>query len=219
MPVKIILEKKGKAIPPKQDKTAVIVVGRFQPPTLGHATLINAAKKAWRDNKYDAVIVFIVEGKETSKDKKRNPLSGESREYYLRHSSYSKGLRFAVVSSAFDAFIKCRELGYEPMCVVGGKFVEGEKEENRAEGYKKLLDKYFKDENDEPIDHKAIVLERNQHSDGVAGISGSTVRAAVLNDRFEDFKDMVAITSEKVVKKMFNEIKDALTKKEEEGEE
>lgn len=215
MTVKIILEKRGKQIPPKQDKTAVIVVGRFQPPTLGHATLINAAKKAWRDGKYDAVIVFIVAGKETGKDKKRNPLSGESRQYYLEHSSYSKGLRFAVVGSAFDAFIKCRELGFEPMAVVGGKFVEGEKEENRAEGYKNLLDKYFKDENDEPIEHKAIVLERNQHSDGVAGISGSTVRAAVLADRYDDFRDMVAVTSDKVAKKMFNELKDAMTKKEE----
>lgn len=215
MPVKIILEKKGKAIPPMQNKTAAIVIGRFQPPTLGHATLINAAKKAWRENKYDAVIVFIVEGKETSKNKKKNPLSGESREFYLKHSSFSKGLKFAVVGSAFDAFIKCRELGYEPMCVVGGKFVEGEKEENRAEGYKALLDKYFKDNDGEPIEHKAVVLERNQHSDGVAGISGSTVRAAVLADRYDDFADMVALTSDKLIKRMFNELKDALTKKEE----
>jgi cytidyltransferase-like protein len=218
MPIKIILEKKGKAIPSKQNKTAVVIIGRFQPPTLGHGALINAAKKAWREGKYDAVILFIVEGKETSKDKKHNPLTGEQRMFYLKHSSYSKGLKFSVVGSAFDAFIRCRELGYEPMCVVGGKFVEGEKEENRAEGYKALLDKYFKDENDDQIEHKAVVLERNQHSDGVASISGSTVRAAVLADRFDDFKDMVAITSEKLVKRMFNDIKDALTKKKEKEE-
>lgn len=216
MTVKIILEKRGKAIPPKQDKTAVIVIGRFQPPTKGHSLLMNAAKKAWRDGKYDAVIVFVVEGKETSKDTKRNPLSGDARQYYLEHSSYSKGLRFAVVGSAFDAFIKCRELGFEPMAVVGGKFVEGEKEENRAEGYKNLLDKYFKDENDEPIDHKAIVLERNQHSDGVSGISGSTVRAAVMADRYEDFAEMVALPSEKLIKKMWNDLKDSLVKKDKE---
>lgn len=216
MTVKIILEKKGKAIPTQQQQTAVVVIGRFQPPTLGHATLINAAKKAWREGKYDAVIVFIVEGKETSKDKKHNPLPGESRKFYLKHSSYSKGLKFAVVGSAFDAFIKCRELGYEPMCVVGGKFVEGEKEENRAEGYKKMLDKYFKTPDGDAIEHKAVVLERNQHSDGIAGISGSTVRAAVLADRFDDFAEMVAVTSEKLVKRMYDELKDALTAPKEE---
>jgi cytidyltransferase-like protein len=218
MTVKIILEKKGKAIPTKQEKTAVVIIGRFQPPTLGHATLINAAKKAWRENKYDAVIVFIVEGKETSKDKKHNPLTGEQREYFLKHSTYSKGLRFAVVGSAFDAFIKCRELGFEPMCVVGGKFVEGEKEENRAEGYKKMLDKYFKDEDGEPIEHKAVVLERSQNGEGVQSISGTTVRAAVLADRYHDFAEMVATSSEKVTKKMFAELKAALTAKEKDEE-
>jgi FAD synthase len=213
MPIQIILENRGKPIPPKQDKSAVIVVGRFQPPTKGHAKLMDAAKKAWREGKYDAIIVFIVEGKETSKDKKKNPLTGASRAYYLKHSTFSKGLKFVVVGSAFDAFIRCRELGYEPTCVVGGKFVKGEKEENRAEGYKKLLDKYFKDENGDAIDHKAITLTRNQHSDGIDGISGSTVRAAVLADRYEDFEDMVDLETEKLTKKMFNELKDALTKK------
>lgn len=216
MTVKIILEKKGKAIPQQQTKTAVVVIGRFQPPTLGHASLINAAKKAWRTGKYDAVIVFIVEGKETSKDKKHNPLSGASREFYLQHSSYSKGLKFAVVGSAFDAFIQCREMGYEPMCVVGGKFVEGEKEENRAEGYKKMLDKYFKTPDGDAIDHKAVVLERNADSDGVEGISGSTVRAAVIADRFDDFKDMVALSSEKLAQRMYDELKAALSPQKEE---
>lgn len=219
MPTKIILEKKnGKPIPPKQEKSAVIVVGRFQPPTLGHSKLINEAKKAWREGKYDTIIVFIVEGKETSKDKKQNPLSGKSRAYYLKHSKFSKGLQFAVVGSAFDAFIRCRELGFEPMCVVGGKFVKGETEENRAEGYKKLLDKYFKDENGDEIDHKAITLERNQHSEGIDGISGSTVRAAVLADRFEDFCDMVGLETEKLERKMFDELKKALTEKEDDDE-
>ena len=41
----------------------------------------------------------------------------------------------------FDSFIKVREMGYEPICVVGGK----DDDENRAEGYKQILDKYFND--------------------------------------------------------------------------
>jgi hypothetical protein len=215
MTVRIVLEKQGSKLPPKQDKTAVLLIGRFQPPTLGHSKLIDAAKKAFRKYGYDAVIVCVVEGKETSKDTKVNPLSGKSRVFYLQNSKYGKALKYSVVGSAFDAFIKCREMGYEPMCVVGGKFVTGDKEENRAQGYKALLDKYFKEDDGTSIDHKAVVLERDPDSSGIDGISGSTVRAAVLADRYEDFKDMVALDSDELVQQMFDELKEKLTTKEE----
>lgn len=213
MSINIILEKKDSKLPKKQDKTAVLLIGRFQPPTLGHAQIINAAKKAFRKYKYDCVMVCVVEGKETSKDKSVNPLSGDSRVYYLENSTYGKALRYTVVKSAFDAFIKCRELGYEPMCVVGGKFVTGEKEENRAEGYKKLLDKYFKEDDDTPIEHRAVVLERDPDDSGVKGISGSTVRAAVLADRYDDFKEMVGMDTDDLAKKLFDELKQHLVSK------
>jgi hypothetical protein len=211
MAIRIILEKKNEPLPPKQDKTAVLIIGRFQPPTIGHGKLINAAKKAWREDKYDAVILFVVEGKKTSKDKKKNPLSGESRVFYLENSKYGKGLKFAVVGSAFDAFIKCREMGYEPMAVVGGTF--NDDEENRAEGYKKLLDKYFKDQDGGDIDHKAIVLQRDEDSSGIDGVSGSIVRAAVMSGRYEDFQEMVAVEGD-LVKQLYDELKAALSEKE-----
>jgi cytidyltransferase-like protein len=210
MPVKIILEKKGSNIPPQQEKTAVVIIGRFQPPTIGHTAIINAAKKAFRKYKYDAIIVCVIAGKETSKDKQKNPLSGESRVYYLENSSYGKGIKYLVAGSAFDAFIKCREMGYEPMCVVGGHFVSGENEENRAEGYKQILDKYFKAKDGDTIDHKTVVLDRDTSAGDVKGVSGSTVRAAVLHDKYEDFREMVAVDSDEIAKKMWNELKDNL---------
>jgi len=213
MPIKILLEKKDSPMPPKQDKTAVLIIGRFQPPTKGHTALVDTAKKAFRKYKYDAIVVCVVEGKESSKDKSKNPLSGKSRVYYLQNSKYGNGIQYVVVKSAFDAFIKCRELGYEPMCVVGGHFVDGSKEENRAVDYKGLLDKYFTEDDGTPITHKAVVLDRDSGASGVEGISGTTVRAAVKADRFDDFKDMVAIENEKIVKQMFDEMKSSLEKK------
>lgn len=209
MSVKIILEKKGSSIPPQQEKTAVVIIGRFQPPTRGHSAVINAAKKAFRKYKYDAIIICVIAGKETSKDKQKNPLSGSSRVYYLENSSYGKGIKYLVAGSAFDAFIKCREMGYEPMCVVGGHFVSGESEENRAEGYKKILDKYFKDKDGNQIDHRTVILDRDTSANDVKSVSGSAVRAAVLNNKFEDFKDMVAVNGD-VAEKMWNELKNNL---------
>jgi len=215
MPIKILLaEKKGKSTPPMQDKTAVLVIGRFQPPTAGHSAIIDAAKKAFRKYKYDAIIVCVVEGKETSKDKSKNPLSGESRVYYLEHSSYGKGVKYIVVGNVFDAFIKCREMGYEPMCVVGGHFSFGD-EENRAQSYKEILDKYFKQPDGSSIEHKAVVLERDPDAHDVKGVSGTTVRAAVIANKYEDFRDMIAIKNDDVAKQMWNELRENLEDKNE----
>jgi cytidyltransferase-like protein len=206
MTVRIILEKKGSTIPPMQHKTCVLVIGRFQPPHLGHKVIINAAKKAWRKYKYDAIVVCVVEGKQSSKNKKQNPLSGTSRVMYLENSKFGKGIHFEIVSNAFDAFVKCRELGYEPMCVVGGKFTDGEKVEDRAQGYKELLDKYFKD-GESDISHRAISITRNSMSDRVDGISGSIIRAAVISDRFEDFTEMISLDNTELISQMWNELR------------
>ncbi len=199
-----LLESKKKPLPGKQDKTAVVCLGRFQCPHKGHELLVNAAKKAFRKGKYDAVIICIIDGKETRKDKTVNPLSAESREYYLKHATFTKGVKIVVAVNAFEAFIKCRELGYEPMCVVGGKSDDGE---DRAETFKTLLDKYLKDDDGTPIVHKAISLERDPTSETAKGVSGTLVRAAVVNDKYEDFADMVSFDSELVTKKLFAELK------------
>ncbi len=199
-----LIEAKNKPLPRKQSKTAVVCIGRFQCPHKGHELLINAAKKSFRKDKYDAVIICVINGKETRKDKSVNPLSGESREYYLKHSTFTKGTKIIVATNAFEAFIKCRELGYEPMCVVGGKSDDGE---DRAETFKSLLDKYLTNDDGTSIVHKAISLKRDPTSETAKGISGSLVRAAVTNNKFEDFKDMVSFDSELVTKKLFDELK------------
>jgi nicotinamide mononucleotide adenylyltransferase len=213
MPIRIILESKDSPLPPKQKKTSILVIGRFQPPTKGHGHLINAAKKAWREYKYDAIIVCIVDGKETSKNKKKNPLSGDSRKFYLEHSNYSKGLQFVIVGSAFEAFIKSREMGYEPMAVVGGKFVN-DKKEDRPKGYKELLDKYFKNDDGSEIEHKAVTLERDPEAEGIESVSASTVRAAVMSNLYDDFKDLTDLENEKLTRKMFDEMQASMSNKE-----
>lgn len=209
MTVKVVLEgKKDDELPPMQDKSAVVMIGRFQPFQKGHLAILNAAKKAFRKHKYDKVILCIIEGKQSSKDKKKNPLTGKQRKYYIEQSEASVGVDIIIASNVFDAFVKCREAGYEPMCVVGGKFT-GDDKEDRAKAYKGILDKYFTTPDGKEINHRAVTLSRNKNSEKVDGISGTMVRHAVKMDLYDDFKDMVPFTDENVVKKLWNDLKEA----------
>lgn len=209
MSIRIIIEKQEN--PGKQKKTAVIVVGRFQPPTLGHARIIDAAKKAFRKQKYDAIVICIIAGKNTSKDKAKNPLSASQRKFYVEHSTFTKGTKVITATNAFDAFMKCRDLGYEPMCVVGGK--DDDTIEDRAETFKKILDKYVTEDDGTPIIHKAITVEREPGADGALGMSGSIARAAVLADKFDDFSEMVSFDNKELAQKLFDDIKKSMEKK------
>lgn len=212
MPIKIIREKKEKQLPPKQQKTAVVVIGRFQPPTKGHAKIVDAAKKYWRKHKLDAIFLFIIEGKETSKDKLKNPLSGNERRRYIKNSTFSVGVKVEVAGSAFDAFAKCRELGYEPVAVAGGKFVSGDKGENRADAFKGILDKYFVDEKGAQIEHYAITVDRDEKSETIKGVSATLARTAAIADRYEDFSEIVSIDNEDIVKELFDRLQSVLIK-------
>jgi hypothetical protein len=203
MTVRLLLEKETD--PGKQDKTAVLVVGRFQPPSLGHARIVDAAKKAFHKYKYDAIFICVIAGKQTSKIKSVNPLSAKSRQFYLQHSTFTKGTKIITASNTFDAFLKVRNLGFEPMCVVGGK--DDNTDEDRAEAFKKLLDKYLTDTDGSPIEHKAITVTRTEGSKGTEGVSGSIARAAAKADRFDDFAEMVSFDNPVLVRKLFDEIK------------
>lgn len=189
--------------PARQEKEAVVVIGRFNPPTCGHAKVIETAKKEYVKHKYDAVFVVVVEGKHTSQDKKKNPLTAQSRIKYLTHTRFAKGIKFLVADNAYDALIAVRNAGYEPIVVVGG----ASDEENRADSYQNILDKYFKNPDGTQIGHRAITVKRNPDSDGVAGISGSIVRAAAAAGRYEDFKDWTCLDSESLTRSMYNEIR------------
>lgn len=211
MATQIILENANPDIPPMQRKKCVLVIGRFQPVHLGHKAIFDAAKKAKADNEYDAIVICIVDGAKSGKDKKRNPLSGRSRAQYVSNAGVGRDTKIEIVSNAFDAFAKCRKLGYEPMCVVGGKFAHGE-EENRAQNYKQLLDKYFTNDG-KKIKHKSISVVRDAASGGVAGVSGSKIRAAVKAGKYEDFAEMIALSDPALIKKMWHEMKHSLGEK------
>lgn len=206
------IQEARRPIPPYQKRRAVVCVGRWQPPTKGHGRTINAARKFYRDNKLDAIVVVVVDGTETSKDKRRNPLSAGQRIRYLKASRYGNGVVYLTATNAFAAFIAVREAGYEPYAVVGGRIVDDSvgEVEDRPSAYKEMLDKYFVGPNGKNYDHPAVSLERDLSSGGSDGVSGTAVRNAVADEDYESFRSMVDIEEDDVAERMYRDIKRSL---------
>jgi nicotinamide mononucleotide adenylyltransferase len=206
-----ILEER-RPIPPYQKRRAVVCVGRWQPPTKGHGRTINAARAFYRDAKLDAIVVVIIAGTETSKDKSRNPLSANQRMRYLKASRYGNGVVYLTATNAFEAFIAVREAGYEPYAVAGGRIVDSDvgEVEDRPSAYKEMLDKYFVGPDGKNYNHPAVSLERDLNSTGSDGVSGTAARDAVAAADYEAFRSMVDIEEDDIVERMYRDIKRSL---------
>lgn len=191
---------------PYQNKSAVVVIGRMNPPSKGHIKLINTAKKQMLQDKYDAVIVVVVDGKETSKDKKRNPLSADERIRFLKNNKSCDGVRFVQADGVMSGLYHIRELGFEPLCVVGGS--GGSEDKNTAIAYKEILDKYFLKKG-VPVDHKAVSVERDL-KDVVGRISSTMMRSAAEKGYYEEFAEMAAPVDADSVKRMYDIVRKSM---------
>ena len=211
----------------QQAKRAAVIVGRYNPPTIGHYAVIKAVKAFIMSNKelkLDAVpIVVVVEGKETSKDKQRNPLTGDERIMFMQGSGKADGVRFLKAGSAYAAFEEVRKAGYEPIAIAAGA--------DRGANYLAMLDKYFKTSEGEPIKHRLIELPREETNEEkldknaalndilkytdadipVTMVSASLARLAVQQGEREKFAIIVGLTKKPALATlMFNKIKAAM---------
>ena len=202
---------------PQQKKRAVVLIGRFSPPHLGHYKAINQAKKFIRerpDLKLEATpIVVVIAGKKTSLDKKRNPLSPEDRISFMKYSDRANGVIFEIASNAFEAFEKVRERGFEPIAIAAG--------DDRADGYLELLNNNFVSPQGKKIEHYIVPnLDRQEANLGdvkkssvidVKTVSGTMVRAAIDNDYEDVFIKLVGLEKKpKLAKLMFAKIQKAM---------
>ena len=213
----------------EQSKRAAVIIGRFQPPTIGHYSIMDVVKTFVLDHedlKLDAVpIVVVVEGKETSKDKGRNPLTGDERVSFMKGSGKADGVRFLKAGSAYAAFEEVRKAGFEPIAIAAGS--------DRAQNYLSMLDKYFTSPDGEPIEHYKIELPRTANEAvepkinkdaGLADVlkyvdkdlpismvSASLARLAVKNGEREKFAIIVGLSDKPTLATlMFNKIKVAM---------
>jgi hypothetical protein len=199
----------------------------MNPPTRGHYKVVNAMKAFIRDNPKLGLeaspVVVIVAGSKSDADKRRNPLSGEERKTFMESSGKANGVKFLIAPNAFAAFAKVREAGMEPIAFAAG--------EDRADEYKRILDKHFT-KNGSPVEHHAIKLERDfdsEHDDGenyfrkavemindgdeVSDdmISGSLARYAVRNGEEKAFAYITGLEKKpKLAATLFKKVKEAI---------
>ena len=206
---------------PVSDKRAVVIVGRFQPPTAGHYKLINAAKKFIRENPalllFTKPIVVIVNGSKSSQNKLENPLSVEDRIYFMKHSGKANGVEFLSANNAFNAFNAVRTAGYEPIVIGAGS--------DRVDGYIEMLDTKFTDKNGKKqVHYKLEIPERHElpstrdsleglkgRKVGISELSGSLARKAVELGYFDEFVKIVGLENNlPAAKKMYKMIKESM---------
>lgn len=219
------------ALREQQQKRVAFMIGRLNPPTLGHYKVIDKMKKFIRENpdlKLESTpVIVIIEGKKSSEDKSKNPLTAEERIEFMKASGRANGVIFLIGNNAFTATGKIRDEGYEPIAIGAGS--------DRAKTYKENLDKFFKTPDGEDIEHfiipdldrvvDAVLTKKTEKTKAMDSsldklkekelsddeISGSLARRAVELGFKEEFAKIVGLENKPdLAKKMFNKIKKSM---------
>ena len=196
---------------PKEDKGPVTVAfGRFNPPTIGHQKLFDAAKKAAGKG---ALKIYP----SRSQDAKKNPLDSDTKHDYLQKMFPDHAENIINDSNSrtiFDVLKQAYEDGHSSVqIVVGG---------DRQAEFEKLSQDY----NGKLYDFSAIETisagDRDEKKGGAEGMSASKMRkAATSKDEkagFEEFKKGLPksfLEDEKLAKQLFNTVKKQMAVKKE----
>lgn len=158
----------------EEGRHAVVAFGRMNPPTSGHAALIDHVKAHAEANNADAH-VFLSH----TQDKKKNPLSYETKLGYAQ-KAFGDVVKKSEAKSPLEA-LKQLHGKYDHVTMVAGS--------DRVDEYKNLLNKY----NGHP-DHykfKSIKVvsagDRDPDAEGVLGMSASKMREHAKNNDHESF--------------------------------
>ena len=191
-----------------KSKTAVMVFGRFNPPTIGHGKLLESASNTARRFKAD----LFVYGSQ-SQDPKKNPLSNKQKMGYMKEMfpSFKNSIQADPnIRSAIDAAVKLNE--YDQLVMVVGS--------DRVADFKKLLEQYNGKQAKHGIyefDTIRIVSagERDPDAEGVTGMSASKMRKAAAERDIESFrKGVPSGMAEQSMTRMMKAVRKGLNLKE-----
>jgi nicotinamide mononucleotide adenylyltransferase len=152
------------------------VVGRFNPPTKGHQELI----KLLYDYKVEngKLMLFIVEGIETSKNKHNNPLSGTKRKKFLK--ILFPELTVDIILSPYHIFDILEVQNMTPKYWITGN--------DRIDGYRKLL-------NHINVNCSLVGIDRIKSSE--RKISATLARNAARDNNFELFQTLIPFNTDR----------------------
>ena len=163
------------------EKHAVLTYGRFNPPTVGHAKLIDHVLKQKGDHH-----IMVSH----SQDAKKNPLTASEKVGYLKkmYPKHAKSIHAATSSepTIFHAAARLHKAGYHHLHVVVGS--------DRVADFHEKLNKYNGkfDKNGNGFHFKSIKVtsagDRDPDAEGTEGMSASKMRAHAHANNVSEFK-------------------------------
>ena len=156
--------------------TLTTAFGRFNPPTIGHEKLLQAAKKAAAGG--DLKIY-----PSRTQDNKKNPLDPDMKVSYMRKmfpDFDEQIINDPDMRSIFDVLTAAAEEGYKNINIIVGA--------DRQAEFDNLAQKYNGELYDFDLINVISAGVRDADSDGVEGMSASKLRKAVVDDDFKAFK-------------------------------
>ena len=157
-------------------ETLTTAFGRFNPPTIGHEKLLQAAKKA-------AVGGDLKIYPSRTQDNKKNPLDPDMKVSYMRKmfpDFEEQIINDPDMRSIFDVLTAASEEGYKNINIVVGA--------DRQAEFDNLAQKYNGELYDFDLIRVISAGVRDADAEGVEGMSASKLRKAVVDDDFESFK-------------------------------
>jgi hypothetical protein len=165
----------------KQNKSAVVAFGRLNPPTTGHAKLVEAIKS----NRGDPYLFLS----QTQKPK-TDPLEFSTKLKFAKDFFPQINIGHQNVRTPIEALQMIQSLGYTDVIFVAGS--------DRVDSFQKLFDAYNGQPNkagDIPFEFDSIQVvsagERDPDADDVSGMSASKMRAAAAQGDFDEFEQGV----------------------------
>lgn len=176
----------------KKLKTVVFAFGRMNPPTTGHAKLIERVKSLAQENSGDAKL--FVSHKQNSKT---DPLDFTTKISFLQ--KFFPDIEFGDANSKtiMQILKKLEKQGYEKIIYVAG--------DDRRLEFKNLIEKY----NNIEYSFQEIKIEssgkRDPDSEDVTGMSATKMKKAAQNNDYDKF--LKGVPDNKYAKELFKAVK------------
>jgi hypothetical protein len=186
---------RSKQITENDNSTAVMAFGRMNPPTIGHAKLVDALKSQPGDP-----YLFLTH----TQKPKTDPLDFETKIKFAKRFFPDISIGSSNVRTIVQALQKIEDMGYKNVIYVAGS--------DRVEDFSKFLKKY--NEVDPHFDSIRVVSagERDPDAAGAEGMSASRMRELAKAGDFKEFEKGVPVSS--LADKLYNAVRQAMGVKE-----
>jgi len=183
-------------------KTAVLAFGRLNPPTIGHAKLVDAIKSQDGDH-----YLFLSQ----SQKPKTDPLDFPTKIKFAKQFFPGINIGHQSVRTPVQALEMLQSLGYTDVIFIAGS--------DRVDGFQKLFDTYNGQPDKSgkvPFKFNSIKVasagERDPDADDVSGMSASKMRALAAQGEFESFAQ--GVPNKKLAKSLYDAVRNGMGIKE-----